>query len=495
MSPLSNFIQSYYKMKKFLLLSSALFCALSGTATNWVSLGTGTMTDEMVSTMIRVRSLTYQVEIQKDADNEGMYRVVAPYGKAFADAAKAAGIKLSESQYDAAGVKYMDIDATNPAEVYIGQTWTGVDLGKGEIFVGITTKGNVTLEDGNFLGTLGGMAVGIGNSALACNDRGLFQITLPGSTPVDYSVTLKANSNCLNDTDFVVTPTLGADLRNTYYAIYPWLQEDEIPDMVDEVASEGLAYDGAINLDGQFDEAEKITVVAVGTDAFGDIRGYDFVTLYYVPVEEGQWETLGTGQYTEDLLTTLFNVPTVTMDVVIEESKAEPGRYRVVDPYAQYPGNTDTSLHKGHHHYIYLNATNPDRIYIEESPLGIDFGYGMCRVSSYPNYFYQAFEDWEDVDELEMYGEYDPETRTFSFMETSVLFSMLGFDNGDWYESNSNGEFAIVLPANTGIDGVTTSEEAKTIYYNLQGQRVDNPAKGSVVIERRGDKSTKRIVR
>ena len=50
--------------------------------------------------------------------------------------------------------------------------------------------------------------------------------------------------------------------------------------------------------------------------------------------------------------------------------------------------------------------------------------------------------------------------------------------------------------ASSGVDGIDADQtDAEPEYYNLQGVRVAEPAKGEVVIERRGGKVTKRVVR
>lgn len=54
---------------------------------------------------------------------------------------------------------------------------------------------------------------------------------------------------------------------------------------------------------------------------------------------------------------------------------------------------------------------------------------------------------------------------------------------------------AFNIPAFTGIETVeNTDAEAPVVYYNLQGQRVDNPAAGQIVIRRQGTKATKIIL-
>ena len=54
---------------------------------------------------------------------------------------------------------------------------------------------------------------------------------------------------------------------------------------------------------------------------------------------------------------------------------------------------------------------------------------------------------------------------------------------------------AFNIPAFTGIETVeNTDTDAPAVYYNLQGQRVDNPVAGQIVIRRQGTKATKIIL-
>ena len=55
---------------------------------------------------------------------------------------------------------------------------------------------------------------------------------------------------------------------------------------------------------------------------------------------------------------------------------------------------------------------------------------------------------------------------------------------------------SFVLGANSGIGSVIAGDaEVPVLYYNLQGQPVENPAPGTVVIRRQGDKAEKILVR
>lgn len=54
---------------------------------------------------------------------------------------------------------------------------------------------------------------------------------------------------------------------------------------------------------------------------------------------------------------------------------------------------------------------------------------------------------------------------------------------------------SFVLGNESGIDSVIAEDEAPVTYYNLQGQPVENPVPGTVVIRRQGDKVSKILVK
>ena len=150
--------------------------------TDWKSLGMGSMTDDMVAPWYQMEPVTYSVEILQSESAPTQYRVMAPYGQAFADAMKKQNnYTLTDSKYDKAGVKYIDIDASNPDDVIFHKTMIGCDWGEGEMYIGISTSGTVKLVDGVFTATINGMAVGDDSGAVAANRNGKFRIVLPGA--------------------------------------------------------------------------------------------------------------------------------------------------------------------------------------------------------------------------------------------------------------------------------------------------------------------------
>lgn len=465
-------------------------------------IGTGWMTDDMITQLLDWEPVTYKVEIQQAEDDSPLYRVIAPYGQAFAEAVAAVNNKaLTPEQYDSEGVCYIDIDATDPDDVIFHKTMTGFDLGSGEVFIGINNAYNVTLKDGVFSAPILGLAVGMDNSAVAANRRGKFRIVLPDVELADYQVTLTPASHCLTDRTFKGNLTLGEGVTAVRYAVVPDMQEDEMVSYVRTIADRGGDFTWRDDFSYEMDEVMKETLIVVGLNASNDMVGYDWCTYYYIDEDPDGWKDCGEAEFTDGFLQDIIsNIPSQTTKCMLQESITEPGRYRLVDPYAGIEEYGALSgKHSDHHHYIYINATEPECIYVEESPIGMESSeYGLMRVNSYVNYFLAAGYMIEECIELELGGVIEDGVLTFP--EEALLFSMLKFDNADWWITDSDGMTAIKLPEGfdmtSGIENVAieAGDGAKAEYFDLQGVKVNNPQAGKLYIKRQGAKSTKVVM-
>ena len=97
----------------------------------WNDLGECTFTDPFISQGLYsgLPKLTYNVHIEESGDTPGLYRLVAPYGSAFAQAWLAGtGEELPAEAYDSADELYLEIHAEDPEKVYILPQIIGVTL-------------------------------------------------------------------------------------------------------------------------------------------------------------------------------------------------------------------------------------------------------------------------------------------------------------------------------------------------------------------------------
>lgn len=125
-------------------VSTASFEYYGGGANPWVSLGTGYLVDDLLitsyienpETRAPFSPKTYAVEILENKDQPGLYRIV--------DAFKGV-LEYLDFDYTSAN---LEVNATDPNNVYIETQSTGVDDGDGEMFV--TTYGNYMLDRYDF---------------------------------------------------------------------------------------------------------------------------------------------------------------------------------------------------------------------------------------------------------------------------------------------------------------------------------------------------------
>lgn len=145
---------------------------------------------------------------------------------------------------------------------------------------------------------------------------------------------------------------------------------------------------------------------------------------------EGQeWISIGEGQFTDDIIASLFsNINCMTWTVEVERHYSTEGLYRIVNPYgcdasyfaSYYTGDAEND-------YLVINATNPSQVYFGSTPgesysTGIDLGYGVMSF------------------EILSYGTLEDGNITFPVKGVAV------YDDDGGYYANQSGEFRIVLP-------------------------------------------------
>lgn len=89
----------------------------------WVPCGTGLYREDLVTGFFNVESIVYEVEIEKNTLEEGLYRLVNPYGKPYP--------YNEPSDYDEDSITYMIINATDSNYVYVEESPTTMDWGYG----------------------------------------------------------------------------------------------------------------------------------------------------------------------------------------------------------------------------------------------------------------------------------------------------------------------------------------------------------------------------
>ncbi len=159
------------------------------TGKNWISLGMGQYTDDIVGPLFNAGPIAYEVEVFEHKDTPGLYRLKNAYG---------AGYPYNEEgDWDASMDYFLEINAVDPTSVYFEQQELGLDWGSGMmsavsnaaryIAAGYdieTIKANNiefgTLVDGVMTFPVKGIIVFDDDGGYYANNNGAFKLVLPG---------------------------------------------------------------------------------------------------------------------------------------------------------------------------------------------------------------------------------------------------------------------------------------------------------------------------
>lgn len=463
----------------------------------WTSLGQGKITDDMVTAMYNYPALTWSVEVQQSVENPNYYRLVAPYGTAFKEAFEAANnVQLKDGEYDKDGTAMWVFDVSDPSAVYFPKTYINADWGHGPMYVGIPTTADPVWKDGVMTAAPRGIALGDDDGAVALNMRGQFRIVIPGATESDYRLTFTTRDECLTTRKTTGELFAGADIATVKCGVFADAFEDEMLSMYKQTVQSGSTVAFRGNVDVEMDaETNKIVIVFVGLDAAGNQVAQTWKTFYYVDAADSDdWQDEGVAKFTDGLVKTFYGVEIGTYECRLQRHKYRPGYLRLVNPYEKSPFNQDRYMHRGHDHFIYIVADDPDCIFFDQSPLGLDFGHGQCRVWSDVGYYLAAGFDIEECKELGMGIQIDGNVWTVP--EEGAQFSAMEYDNADWYmcPEGTKIEMPETFVLSVGDIAADDDDNAPVEYFNLQGVKVNHPAAG-LYLRRQGSRVAKVLIK
>ena len=155
----------------------------------WMSLGTALYTEDLMTTLYKVDNPTYEVEIQENSENPGVYRLVNPYGEAYP--------YNEPGDWDDSQNHYLVINAQDPEGVFIDQQKMGLNWGDGALIISSLAANylgqGAILEEVKAKGVCGSLADGVITfpvKSLLCtlesetsfyygNINGAFKVVLP----------------------------------------------------------------------------------------------------------------------------------------------------------------------------------------------------------------------------------------------------------------------------------------------------------------------------
>lgn len=352
--------------------------------TAWVAMkGKATYREDIVSTWYGLENPVYQVSIEENIIEQGVYRLVDPYGTALATAMGMTQ-KQWASNYDYNGAPYyMEIDASDPNYVYVrgGETGLTMDAASGMIsgtsivdyymangYTLETIKSALPqyfgkLEDGVITMPTGSMLISEENynngGWYTANRNGLFAVALPGASIKDYSFDISyiGRFTDVNDNDYAtIFMFCGENLTSVKYALVPATEDVEstIEGIIDgsvECSEEEAGPEVGVSV--PYEETNTYNFVVVLYEG-SEVVGYDYFELKLKSSKDAaeQYEDIGAGVITlgaADLSPNFFEQAqqepfgvlmgqTITQEAVISQSTSDPTHYKIEPFYREgYP--------------------------------------------------------------------------------------------------------------------------------------------------------------
>ncbi|MCM1484541.1 MAG: hypothetical protein NC043_09405 [Muribaculaceae bacterium] len=429
------------------------------------------------------KSKTITISKSDDAENEVIINGIYSDFQIKGTVDLAAGTLTLEKQF---------LFTHTQGQVYFYQTyWNAAGnkvLDSEEPMIGTIADGKITFDD------MQNIAVGI---------PGLGWFFLGGSCvwtytgEKDYTTEIFSSAYCADDDKHTFSLNIGPDCASSKLRIFAMPFNVQMLDLTATGGQTVKSGNYSLNVPSV---RTTNTLVVVSLDANGNVIGSDHTEVHFTVTTDDEWESIGNAKYTEVAFAEIYQTPQeCTYEVPVQVNKENRSIFRLVDPYgAAWPHYTANAvLDHTHNHYLYVNATNADQVYIEDSPVGINLGGdGDAMISSQAAKYLAWGNTAEDIAAAGFFGKLEGTTVTFP--ANHITFAEKNYAKGERLAVESaNGK--IELPeAFAAIDGIGVDEadvNAPVEYFNFQGVRVANPTEGTIVIRRQGSKVSKVLVK
>ena len=461
---------------------------------DWEVLGDGTYYEDVFFMDYHwEKGASWTVTVEESVEQPGWYRFIA-YG----DACPKAIIEPTFGEPD--NESYMYINATDPDKAFIPICSFGnkFNICSYVLENDFDPSKYLTVNDGVISGSEGCIVyqlIGAGDRWKPCNFFENFKLVLPESEWKDYRFKIKAEKSCSEDNIFKYEITnVGPDLKSFKAYVKPGYFSGTEAEISEAYANGENVAEGKNTCTAT--ARGRYSLIVIGCNEAGEAASANSTYFYVMDDEADQWESVGTAVYYEDVLGSLYpDMTTEKLNVEVEVNKNRPGYYRLVEPYKEHPYFLYYIKmyrpHENHKHYLYVNAEDPKAVYIEDSPAGVNLGYGDASILSMAYVNLCNGMSKEEISALNLFGELSG--REITFPDNSLVLVERLYKEGMLVTAEAP-MFRITLPESAGIDDITVDNDAPAEYFNLQGVRVDNPSNG-VFIRRQGTKTEKVIIK
>ena len=434
--------------------------------TAWVKMaGKASYREDLVTSTWSVDNLVYQVDIEKNIVEEGLYRLVNPYGEVYP--------YNDPGDWDDTQDYYLTIDASDPNYVHVPHSDLGVDWGYGSWYTMgyvdyLAESNNLSVDDlkGNYASSFGkfedgvitmparGMVFQYGGGLRYANSNGLFAIALPGYAIADYASSVEYAgifTNVANEVFVVANVTLGPDAETAKAVVVG--ADVDAGAVADAIAAGDLeavdvkAGENQIQIPEDLSGKLQIVLVILTDDKVQDVSSAKFE--YYGGANP--WETLGEGYFVDDMILPLFGYDPEVYPVTIEQSTTTPGVYRLKAMYSAVAADFGVESGNGD---VVVNAEAADGVYITKQELDLTIGSnGPFGISTDAGELVEQYGyDRVKAAYPEIFGSVENGVISFPVLEeessdgSTVQYQVWVLLNGKYYFGGRNGAFKIYLP-------------------------------------------------
>ncbi len=313
----------------------------------------------------------------------------------------------------------------------------------------------------------------------------------------DMSVSIKADAFYKDLSDMNCTVSFQSAVAECRYGCFEGiLTQKDINDVLENASGvKTIEKSGEVALSADNGNG-MYTIVAITFSENGAPLEWDYAQYTYTTSSSEGWTSLGEATYKSDIFESLFEIDIPAYKVKVERNIENPSLYRVVNPYGgDYPYPELSMKAEGFDIYIVFDTTDPNKVFFKPTNLGIDTGGGWWIAANY-GYFTEEINGKPAP--ANSFGKLSDNVITFpknSVLTTCEHISIFGGEDGKWYYGNDSGTLSLTLPDESAVESLSTINEETTEYFNLQGLRLTKPQKGSMVIERKGSSTVKKVIR
>ncbi|MDE7427252.1 MAG: hypothetical protein K2M79_05580 [Muribaculaceae bacterium] len=282
----------------------------------------------------------------------------------------------------------------------------------------------------------------------------------------------------------------GPDNDDVYFYIKDFNEDmsNVKPGISSTSAAIGTFADGVVTF-------PKMQVWALGDPANESLGWY---TLSYINTfQRDKFQYVGTGMMKENLIYPSFT-PTLsenTESLPVEVYKSDDNWYRIKGAYrATFAALGAPEDNVGPD--LIMDASNPDNILIEMQSTGLSSSQeGIFYIMSF-SWYHQNFDPESELPSAYCIKKTEDQDKnvTITFPINSVLL-VPSVSMAIYYAGTYPSVLTFSEDPNSISDVTVDNTDAPVEYYNLQGQRVINPAAGQLLIKKQGTKAEKTIIR